>query len=217
MASATGVDGLRLLGGDASLDFANTVDPRHGAAPHEYLGTYDDLVSWGEQAGVLSADEAQRLRAVSAAQPADAQTIYARGIALRERIYRVFAAIARNKLPDTADLLALSRASTEALSHARIVATADGFAWRWEDEADALDRMLWPVVRGAADLLTSGNLQRIRECPGSDGCGWLFLDTSKNGSRRWCSMDSCGSRVKMRRHYARHHDKAQTAQAHPRR
>jgi predicted RNA-binding Zn ribbon-like protein len=63
--------------------------------------------------------------------------------------------------------------------------------------------VLWPVSWSAAELLTHGPLDRIRECPGQGNCGWLFLDVSKNASRRWCDMRVCGNRAKARRHHAR--------------
>ncbi|MGH7124521.1 MAG: CGNR zinc finger domain-containing protein, partial [Stellaceae bacterium] len=76
-----------------------------------------------------------------------------------------------------------------------------GFTWAWDDEP-ALDRMLWPIVRSATQLLTAAELSRVKQCAGR-GCSWLFLDTSKNGSRRWCEMEVCGSRSKARAYYAR--------------
>ena len=75
-----------------------------------------------------------------------------------------------------------------------------GYDWSWAGRPDDLARPLWPVARSAVELLTLGDLARVRECPGAGDCGWLFYDTSRNGSRRWCSMEGCGSRVKMRRH-----------------
>ncbi len=75
--------------------------------------------------------------------------------------------------------------------------------WTWDADIRALDRMLWPIVSSAIELLTSHDLRRVKECPGAGDCGWLFFDTSKNGTRHWCSMEGCGSRVKMRRQYAR--------------
>ena len=86
-------------------------------------------------------------------------------------------------------------------THARIVSTKEGFKWDWSEEL-ALDRMLWFIARSAADLLTSGNLDRVRQC-GDEECGWLFIDTTKNRSRRWCDMTDCGNRAKARRHYSR--------------
>jgi predicted RNA-binding Zn ribbon-like protein len=77
-----------------------------------------------------------------------------------------------------------------------------GFAWDWAGAEDALDQMLWPVVHDAAGLLTSEELDRVGQCD-DDRCGWLFLDTSRNRSRRWCSMEDCGNRAKARRYYER--------------
>jgi predicted RNA-binding Zn ribbon-like protein len=92
------------------------------------------------------------------------------------------------------------------MQHARLIPGANGaLAWDWEDEGGSADLMLWPIARSAADVLTSPReLARVRQCPGA-GCGWVFLDETKNRSRRWCDMDVCGNRAKARRHYARAH------------
>jgi predicted RNA-binding Zn ribbon-like protein len=74
-------------------------------------------------------------------------------------------------------------------------------AWRDADRTD-LDRVLWEAAASAADLLTSPDLARVKTCPGA-GCAWLFLDRSRNGTRRWCDMSVCGNRAKARRHYSR--------------
>jgi predicted RNA-binding Zn ribbon-like protein len=81
--------------------------------------------------------------------------------------------------------------------------SAGVYRWAWGENVRSLDRLIWPVTRDAADLLTTGRLERIRERPGVDGCGWLFYDTSRNGRQRWCSMEACGNRAKGRRHYQR--------------
>ena len=125
---------------------------------------------------------------------------FERAIALREAIYRVFSAIAKRSLPQTADLEALGDAFVEAMGHVRLRPSAQGFQWEWVKQEQRLDRMLWPIARSAVELLTSEEVQRVRVCP---GCGWVLLDMSKNGSRQWCSMEGCGSRAKMRRQYAR--------------
>jgi predicted RNA-binding Zn ribbon-like protein len=91
------------------------------------------------------------------------------------------------------------------MAEAHLVYSPDGFTWQWPDMDDALDQMLWPLVRSAIELLTAPELRRVKVCPGLGDCGWLFLDTSKSGQRRWCSMESCGSRSKMRSYYVRSH------------
>jgi predicted RNA-binding Zn ribbon-like protein len=90
----------------------------------------------------------------------------------------------------------------EAMSRLTITRSAEGYEWSWAADEGGLDRMLWPIARSAADLLTSPELGSVRRCA-REGCDWLFVDRSKNHSRRWCSMSLCGSRVKARRYYRR--------------
>lgn len=193
---------LKLLGGRPSLDFANTADWHASDQPVEFLTSYADLVAWSQHVGILTDDQAQRLFKEAARRPADATIALRQAIALREAIYRIFSAISHGRLPQAADLATLNAELSRAMAQSRIVSTAEGFTWDWIDAEGALDQMLWPVVHDAAALLTSKELDRVREC--ADGrCGWLFLDTSRNRSRRWCSMEDCGNRAKSRRHYER--------------
>lgn len=195
-------DKLGLVGGEFCLDFANTVGSHAGEHPNDRLRGYADLVAWSRHAAILTADEAHQLAEEAARRPAAAAAVLARAVAVREAIYRIFSARAAGRAPDTADLDLLNGALAEALAHARVVATDRGFAWGWAGDATALDRPLWPIARSAAELLTSGELPRVRECA-AEGCGWLFVDASRNRSRRWCDMQDCGNRAKARRHYAR--------------
>lgn len=191
--------------GELCLDFANTSDWHASEHPQERLRSYADLLAWGEAAGILSADQATRLRQMALQQPEVATVAHRRAIELREAIYRIFSNHYRRGAIDPADLQTLNAFLTEALPHLRLVQDRDGFTWSWEAEADALDRVLWQVARSAAELLTSATLERVRECEDDRGCGYLFVDTTRNRSRRWCSMESCGNRAKQRRHYARLH------------
>ncbi len=193
---------FELTGGRLCLDLANTVEDRPGAYPKDLLNSYSDLVSWSQQARVLTDLEAQQLLEGAEFQPGEASSVLAQAIALREAIYRIFKAVAEDAVPEEDDLVSLSAAIAEAMTHARIVPTAGGFTWEWIDNEGTLDRMLWPVVRSAEDLLISDELDAVRVCA-SDTCKWLFIDTSKNHSRRWCDMKSCGNRAKARRHYDR--------------
>ena len=193
---------LKLLGGRLSLDFANTVDGHASDHPVEYLTSYSDLVAWSQHVGILTDHQVQRLLEEAARHPVTATAVLERAIALREAIYRIFSAISHGRPPQAADLATYNAELSGALARSRIVSTAEGFAWDWRRAEDALDRMLWPVVRDAAGLLTSEKLDRIEECA-DDRCGWLFLDVSRNRSRRWCAMEDCGNRAKARRHYER--------------
>ena len=191
-----------LSGGRLCLDFANTVSDRPAPRPREHLNAYSDLVSWARQVGVLADDDARRLLAAAVRHPERAAAVLAGAIELREAIYRIFEAVADGRAPEAADVDALNAVLAGALARARIVPAEDGFEWGWADDPTALDRMLWPVARSAADLLASDELATVRVCPGG-GCRWLFADQSRNGIRRWCDMKVCGNRAKARRFQAR--------------
>jgi predicted RNA-binding Zn ribbon-like protein len=193
--AGTNADTLKLLGGRLSLDFANTADWHASDHPVEFL-------TWSQHVGILTAHQAQRLLKKAARRPEDANAVLERAIALREAIYQIFSAISRGHPPQAADLATFNAELSGALAQSRIVSTAEGFAWDWAAAEDALDQMLWPVVHDAAGLLTSEELDRVGQCA-DDRCGWLFLDTSRNRSRRWCSMEDCGNRAKARRYYER--------------
>jgi len=193
---------LELVGGSLCLDFVNTVSTRTEAQGREYLTSYGELVAWSHHVGILTAEEAQVLEDDGARHPDLAAATLDRAVAIRETLYRVFSKIAHDQKPDKADLATLSLVLQEGASRMEISPAGRGFAWTWVVDKEELDRMVWPVVRSAGDLLTSGDLERVRQCA-RDGCDWLFVDLSKNHSRRWCSMDMCGSRVKSRRYYRR--------------
>jgi len=189
-------------GGLPCLDFANTLGGRLRERPRERLRYYSDLISWARQSGSLTDLEAQRLLREARRRPGEAAAVLERATALREAIYRVFSAVVGERFPEAADLRLLNNALSDALSWSRIVPSGDGFAWDWAGRGERLEQLMWPVARSAAELLTSADLSRVRECA-ETGCGWLFLDTSRNRSRQWCDMKVCGNRAKARRHYAR--------------
>lgn len=189
------------VGGNLSIDFTNTVNSRWSGEVRDKFSGYQDLVAWSRQADIIKEEEALRLLEEVERKPNAAKEALSKAIELREVIYRVFEAVTQARTPTDVDIELFNKNLTEAMIHTRIEPLQSGFAWRWE-ESDALDRMLWPITRSAADLLTSHELGRVRTC-GSDDCGWLFVDTSRNGSRRWCDMSDCGNRAKARRHYNR--------------
>jgi predicted RNA-binding Zn ribbon-like protein len=193
---------LKLLGGRLSLDFANTADWHATDHPIEFLTSYSELVAWSKHVSILTGPEAQHLLGEADRRPAEASAVLARTIALREAVFRLFSAISHGLLPQAEDLAAFNAELSTVLAQSQIILTAEGFAWDWLGEGDALDRVLWPVVHDAAELLTSAELHRVGQCM-DDRCGWLFLDLSRNRSRRWCSMKDCGNRAKARRHYRR--------------
>jgi predicted RNA-binding Zn ribbon-like protein len=199
--SAEQIDKLT-LGKHLCLNFANTVDWRLSTRPHEYLSSYYDLVTWSRRVGVLTQKEAQRLLRVARRHQRQADTAFRRAIELRDRIFRIFSAVAAGRQPQEPDLEALNGILSKTLPRLRVIASAQRFEWEWSGTENELDKMLWPVVRSTAELLVSEDVTRVRECAGED-CGWLFEDVSRNRLRRWCEMKICGNRAKARRHYQR--------------
>ena len=192
---------FELTGGTLCLDLANTVDNRPTDAT-DLLRTYADLLAWSEQAGVLTAGERDALGAEAARRPPDATAALEGTRALREAIYAIFSSRARGAAVPPPALGLLNAAIGPSLARLRLRPVPGGFEWDWSSADLALDGMLAPVVDSAADLLTSPDLARVRECE-ADSCGWLFIDRSRNRSRRWCDMSICGNRAKVRRHYRR--------------
>jgi predicted RNA-binding Zn ribbon-like protein len=193
-----------LSSGKLCLEFANTADWHAAEQPIERVTNYRDLVAWAKEVGMISPDAAQLLTDRAAAQPALAAQIHTWAIDLREAIYRIFAAHAEHRMPTPADLALLNEALPRAYASPELVATPTGYSWYWRSDENGLDGILWPILRSAARLLTDGELARVGQCADDRGCGYLFYDTSRNRSRRWCDMNSCGNRAKSQRHYARH-------------
>ena len=201
---------LPLLGGHLSLDFANTLEWRGSARERDWLTGYEALVAWALRAGAVDGREAEELRAYADWAPGSAAEVLEQARALREAVYRVAAASASGETPDAVDLESLNRRLAPLLGETRLSASASatasaspaGLVPAWGGASDDLARVLWPVARSAFDLLSGAAAGRLRECAGSD-CHWLFLDRSKNGSRRWCAMSNCGNLAKARRHRAR--------------
>jgi len=191
-----------LTGGLLCLDFANTMDDRADEHPQELLVSYGDLVAWSSQAQLLTEQEARQLLEKAEKHNSETNRVLKRAVEVREAIFRIFKAVAESESPEDEDLVRLSTLVAEAQEHARIVPGTHGFHWDWAGTGSELDCMLWPVVHSASDFLTSDELDTVRVCA-SDTCNWLFIDTSKNHSRRWCNMKSCGNREKARRFYSR--------------
>ena len=198
--SASGFQ-FELTGGALCFDFANTVDSR--CAPKQRVDNltgYAALASWASQSGVVSERKANDLARAAEKQSDAAGKVFRKAVELRQTIYRVFSAIAGCGRPPEPDLLLLGSYAQEAFSHMRLAAKGNGFEWTLDQPShDSLMTLLWPIVKSAVELLVSGDLARVRECA-ANNCGWLFMDRSRNQSRRWCDMKICGNREKVRRH-----------------
>jgi predicted RNA-binding Zn ribbon-like protein len=187
---------LTLVGGDPALDFANTIDGPPDDWSAETLHQYGDFVDWARYAGVIEPETAAALAAAARRRPAEAERALERARAARAAVYVTFRALASGDEPPAGPLDELRARYVDALAHARMT---EGFAFEWDGDDD-LDRALWPLSVAAVDLLRTGPLDRLKMCA---VCRWLFLDGSRNHSRRWCSMNECGGRLKMKRYRAR--------------
>jgi predicted RNA-binding Zn ribbon-like protein len=190
------------VGGHVSLDFVNTVAWRQGQQVRENLCTYGDWIRWARHVGLLTSADVRNALRWAGRHPARAEAMLARAIRLREAIYRVLEAHVKRRPAAERDLAPINEALAEAYATMQLRPRETGLALEGERRDDGT-HALWSVVRSTADLLASPELELLRVCAGS-GCGWLFLDRSRNHARRWCMMRDCGNREKARRYYLRH-------------
>jgi predicted RNA-binding Zn ribbon-like protein len=183
------------------LDFANTVGWHASSHPVESITNYADLLEWSKQAGIVSNAAADLLKSKGEEKKVEAQEILHEARELREAIYHIFTNTTHQHPVRPADLNVLNKAIAEMSSHSRLTPHDSGFTWDWDYNSDKLNFILWPIIRSAVDLMTSEALQRVGQCADEQGCGWLFWDSSRNRSKRWCDMRDCGNRAKVRRYY----------------
>lgn len=203
MLDESGIVKFQIIAGELCLDFINTLDGR--AVPEgqrELVPSYEDLLDWATQAGGLSAARRRVLQREAEAHPKNADAVLAQAVELRECLYRIFGPVARNRRASEDDRRCFNAYLGEALSHMELRPAQKGFQLGWAQTDPRLDSLLWPIVRSASDLLTGDDLKYVREC-GAGACRWLFVDRSKNHSRRWCDMKVCGNRIKARKFYRR--------------
>jgi predicted RNA-binding Zn ribbon-like protein len=195
---------FELIADNVALDFVNTVDHRN-TDPKELIESYNDLIRFAEDSGVLQHGLVDRLIERSYVAADRAQDVLMRAREMREAMHEVFRAILQKKPVPPAALARVNADAQSAAAHMSLVQGVGhgktGFEWRYEDFG-SFDVVMWPIARAAVDLLASDRLPYVRSCSAKT-CDWLFLDTSKNHHRRWCDMKVCGNRAKVRRFYAR--------------
>ncbi len=192
------------IGGSLALDFLNTVDPWHGVNPRELLVDFPVLLEFLAKLGAAPPEVLARLAARASQEPVAAQRALLRIRQLRAALYRVMAASITQTAVAESDLARVNHALRAATARHVLQADSAGGVrdgWDWQSQ---WDEPLWPVLVDAWDILTGPQLRRVKQCHGDSGaCGWLFLDTSRNSTRRWCDMRTCGNRAKVRAHLAR--------------
>jgi predicted RNA-binding Zn ribbon-like protein len=192
------IEDISLLGGHPALDFVNTVDSRGERSGPDFLNAYGDLVTWARRLEVIDEHESVVLLSEAAKSPGHAENELIHARELREALHRIFLTESDGRSIREDDLALLNKAAQRAQSQRTLVGAAAGIEWRYT-AADQLDAIANRVGWLAADLLTSKSERRpVRSCQGPN-CGWLFLDHSRNGHRRWCSDKTCGSHARVRK------------------
>jgi predicted RNA-binding Zn ribbon-like protein len=190
---------FKLVAGHVALDFVNTLDSRYQPERTvDLIPTYEEFLRFCTEAGVITASDASSLR-----QRAQRREAVLRSASeLREALERIFDAILRALPSPAGDLAIVNSYLKEAAQNRSLTENVGRIGWQWEDLEENAVGPLWLIAEAAARLLTSEQVELVRQC-GSETCRWLFLDASKNHSRRWCDMKLCGNRVKARKHYQR--------------
>jgi predicted RNA-binding Zn ribbon-like protein len=198
---------FEFLGEALCLDFLNTLHDAGAADPEEELSSDADLAGWAAQAGILSVSEASRLEGEGkyvqlkllgkkrASLREDAR-------ALREVLRQMFQRAAREGKVASGDVESLNLLLRRFPAAGRIERVNGDWTMRWELQAGGAEKIFYAIVKSAAELVATGRWRAVRECA-SEACSWMFLDTSKNHSRRWCEMARCGNRDKVQRFRAR--------------
>jgi predicted RNA-binding Zn ribbon-like protein len=203
--SQSKINAIRLVGGVSVLDFLNTCDGRRpGTALTEVvdkLSSLEDILNWYLHAALISAQEYQSFLTLVDAQPWQQTTVFQQVVGFRESLYALLLPVALGKAVDAQQLAVLNAQLADTAVHRLLVSTPTGVMWCWR-VSDSLQAMtaslIGRVAVQAASLLTGPDVSRLKACA-TPNCDWLFLDTSKNGRRRWCQMNICGSREKARR------------------
>jgi predicted RNA-binding Zn ribbon-like protein len=199
------INAIRLVGGSAVLDYLNTCDGRRpGTGLLEVvdkLSNLEDIVHWFRHADLIDDLEHQHFVAVVRRSSWHTVTAFEQLIDFREALYRLLLPMALDHSADQVSLDALNQALADTADQRLLVLTPAGVIWRWrvgDDLGSMTAGFIGRLAVQASILLTSGDLSRLRACATPD-CDWLFLDTSKNGRRRWCQMNVCGAREKVKR------------------
>jgi predicted RNA-binding Zn ribbon-like protein len=189
---------FRYVGGDPSLDFVNTADWTERGLERDRFTVYERLIEWGRGAGVLGQAEGRRLGQLAGAHVRRSAAALDSARHVRDVLHDVFASVAAGR-PSVAGVEELNTLIADTATHLRLVRGAGGRLTRgWGGLGDSLESLLWPVIWSATELLSSGDVEKLRLCGGHD-CGWFYVDRSRNGLRRWCEMSVCGTAEKNRR------------------
>lgn len=191
---------IELCGGHPALDFVNTVHSWLAPRRRDHWPTPLELIAWHQHAGLVDRGTAD---AFAALESSAARRLLREARAARQRLHTLFAALAEGRRAPEHELAWLESQIAALAPFRRLEARDDRVVWTLRPTPSRPASLLAPALYAAADLLTSASPARVKACPPPDGCGWLFVDTSRNGSRVWCSMRVCGNVAKVRRFRSR--------------
>lgn len=194
------IDTLHLDGGVLCFHFINTVYAWRGVNLHEYLNTYDDLIKWCKKVNILSAAQRENLLKEAALHPLKTKKALQQLKEAREMMYHFFSVLAagsEDHMPPKI-LAGFNTALSNSLSHLVFTANHKAVVLKWRNEENDLLEPLWVVVKSAYDVVTTEDRSCLKECP---KCGWMFIDKTKNNTRRWCNPAFCGSTEKSKKYY----------------
>jgi predicted RNA-binding Zn ribbon-like protein len=191
-----------LTAGCLCLDFANTVDKRLSSNPEDKLSGYEELVTFGKQTGVFSLSEFRKLQREGRQDKSETSILFKQAVDLREMVFRILSPVAAGREVSEADAGALNDALKKLNAGSLVVPGPGQVAWRWVEKSNGVARLLGRIVRSAVEVLTSDDIERVKQC-GAEKCCWLFMDRSRSRNRRWCEMRTCGSQHKSKAYYKR--------------
>lgn len=194
------IETLLLDGGCACFDFINTVHSRVEEERHEYLESYKDLITWCRHVELLSESRLAGLEEMVNQNPGRARKAFSEVIETREMLYRFFSSVAAGQPVAERDMKAFNRQLSKTLVNLEFREVDGKLKPGWKTGESDFSEPLWRIMKSAYELLTEEETERIKEC---EACGWIFLDQSKNKSRRWCNMQTCGSIHKAKKYYHR--------------
>jgi predicted RNA-binding Zn ribbon-like protein len=198
---------LKLIAGWLCLDFSNTLGMHASERGCEFLRSYFDLAEWSNYAGICTDEEERTLLHDAKKSPRKAEGILQEAKELREIIFRIFSSVAKNAVPQEKDIALFNRKLSKMMKQSKLEIAESGIEWNVKGDKNSLNWPLNAVIHSTFVLLISDKWDKVKMCADERGCGWLFMDHSKNRSRRWCDMTDCGNLAKQKRFTGRRQNK----------
>jgi len=189
---------LTLIGGELALDFANTSSGRGSTNHKDHIVRSSHVAQWAAHARLIPPADSKWLAAAVETDATLGARLLREALAVRENIYELGAALAAGRLAPPKCIETLAKSYARALARGRLTPSGENFGWAWSPREAPVEAVLGPISLSALTLLQQADLTRVKQCQGHE-CGWLFFDTTKNKSRRWCEMKICGNRAKQKR------------------